>query len=101
MPVVTTLREQLELPGSTKGAVVAQVQPGSPAAQAGVREGDLVVGVGTKPVATPGDAAAAIRGSTKDGKTVALRIVRNGQPRFIAVPLSNQSQSTQGQSTQG
>lgn len=100
-PLSPELREQLELPGSTKGAVVAQVQPGSPAAQAGVREGDLVVGVGTKPVATPGDAAAAIRGSTKDGKTVALRIVRNGQPRFIAVPLSNQSQSTQGQSTQG
>ena len=89
-PLSPDVRNQLELPGSATGAVVAEVRPGSPAAEAGLQEGDLVVGVGAKPVATPADAAAAIRGSTKDGKTVALRIVRNGQPRFVAVPPASQ-----------
>ena len=85
-PLSPELRGELELPGSIKGAVVVQVRPGSPAAQAGVQEGDVVVGVGAKPVGSPADAAAAIQGDTEGGRAVALRIVREGQARFIAVP---------------
>ena len=85
-PLSPELREQLELPGSAAGAVVAGVQPGSRAAQAGLREGDLVVGVGTKPVGSPAEAVAAIRGAGRDGKGVALRVMRDGRSRFVAVP---------------
>ncbi len=83
-PLSPELREQMELPAGAKGAVVAGVRPGSRAAQAGLREGDLVVGVGAKPVTGPSEAVAAIRGS--GGKGVALRILRDGQARFVAVP---------------
>ena len=80
------MRGQLELPKGTKGAVVAQVQPGSPADQAGLRAGDVIVGVGTHPVTSPEDAVRAIRSAAKDtDQAVALRIVRDGKPRFVAV----------------
>ncbi len=84
-PLSPELRQQLELSAEQRGVVVAGVQPGSPAAAAGLREGDLVVGVGSKAVGAPGEAVTAIRGATKDGKAVALRILRDGQARFVAV----------------
>ena len=85
-PLSPELRDQLNVPESTKGAVVAQVQPGSPAQIAGLREGDVVVGVGLKPVTDPSSAATTIRAARTSGKTVALRVLRDGQPRFVAIP---------------
>ena len=41
----------------TRGAVVRGVQPGSPAEQAGLQPGDVIVGVGTHPVTSPAEAA--------------------------------------------
>lgn len=87
-PLSPDLRAELSLPEGSRGAVVAEVQPGSPAARAGLRQGDLVVGVGSKAVANPAEAANAIRGGARGGKGVALRIVRDGQARFVAVPLA-------------
>ncbi len=84
-PLSPELRDQLELGAQQKGVVVAGVQPGSPAAAAGLRQGDLLVGVGAKAVTEPGEAVTAIRAATKDGKDVALRIMRDGQARFVAV----------------
>ncbi len=84
-PLSPELRDQLELAPDQRGVVIAGVQPGSPAAAAGLREGDLVVGVGKDSVGAPSEAVSAIRGAAQDGRTVALRILRNGQARFIAV----------------
>jgi len=81
-PLSPEVRDQLQLPDGTKGAVIAEVRPGSPAQQAGLREGDVIVGVGSKAVNNPREAADAIRGS----KGVALRVLRDGQPRFVAIP---------------
>jgi serine protease Do len=90
------LRDQLNLPSGTKGAVVRDVQSGSPADQAGIQPGDVIVGVGTQAVASPQDAVKAIR-TASEGKdhALALRIVRNGQPAFVAVNL-DQSSDNQG-----
>lgn len=87
-PLSPQLRDRLEIPAEQRGALVAEVAPGSPAEQAGLRQGDLLVGVGAKPVTTPSDAASAIRTATQDGKGVALRIMRDGQARFVAVSPS-------------
>lgn len=84
-PLSPELRDRLDLPAQQKGVVVAGVQPGSPAAAAGLREGDLLVGVGARAVDAPAEAVSAIRAAAKDGRQVALRIMREGQARFIAV----------------
>ena len=62
------------------------VRQGSPAEQAGLQQGDVIVAVGDHAVENPGQAVhdihAAIGGS---GHAVALRIIRDGQPAFVAV----------------
>jgi serine protease Do len=90
-PLSPDLRGQLDVPDGTRGVVVRNVEPGSPAEQAGLQAGDVIVGVGGKQVASPGEAANAIRGASKD-HAVALRIVRNGQSMFVGVNLDQSSE---------
>jgi serine protease Do len=95
-PLVPELRDQLNLPEDAQGAVIAEVQPDSPAAQAGLRPGDLVVGVGSDSVSSPAQAVHDIHGAMHDGKVVALRIVRDGKARFVAVtPRQSEAPSDQ------
>jgi serine protease Do len=88
-PLTPELRGQLELPARTNGAVVAQVQPGSPADQAGLREGDVIVSVGSQPVGSPDEAARAIKSAAKKDQAVALRIVREGRSAFVAIDMAS------------
>ena len=90
-PLSPELRGQLDVPDGTRGVVVRNVEPGSPADQAGVEAGDVIVGVGDKQVTSPSEAANAIRGATKD-HAVALRIIRNGEPMFVGVNLDQSSE---------
>jgi serine protease Do len=85
-PLSPDLLNQLDVPDGTHGAVVREVQPGSPADAAGIQAGDVIVGVGDKQVESPSQAASAIRNATKD-HAVALRIIRNGEPMFVGVNL--------------
>ncbi|MBN8910440.1 MAG: PDZ domain-containing protein, partial [Rhodospirillales bacterium] len=85
-PLSPEMRNQLDLPDGTKGAVVQGVRPGSPAEQAGLQPGDVIVGVNTKPVSNPAEAAAAMRHSLEGkGGAIALRVIRDGQPVFVGV----------------
>jgi serine protease Do len=90
-PLSPELRGQLDVPDGTNGAVVREVESGSPADQAGIQAGDVIVGVGGKKVNSPSEAASAIRGASKD-HAVALRIIRNGEPIFVGVPLDQSSE---------
>jgi len=87
-PLTPDLRGQLNLPDNTSGAVITAVTPNSPADQAGLQQGDVLVGVGPQNVTSPDDAAAAIRAATKSGASaVALRIIRQGEALFVGITL--------------
>jgi len=85
-PITPDVAGQLSLPDGTQGAVVTEVQPGSAAEQAGIQAGDVIVGVGTRPVNNPSQAANAIRSAERSGESaIALRIIHDGQSAFVAV----------------
>jgi serine protease Do len=85
-PLTPELRNRLDVPDGTQGAVVQGVRPDSPAEIAGLQAGDVIVGVGSKPVAGPADASKALKTALAGGDhAVALRVLRNGQPMFVGV----------------
>jgi S1-C subfamily serine protease len=60
------------------------VRPGSAAAQAGIRERDVIVEVGRKPVVTAEQAAKSPREANAAGHLVLL--FRNGTSIFVVIP---------------
>ena len=89
-PLSPDMRNQLDVPDGTQGAVVRGVEPGSPAEQAGLQPGDVIVGVGTHAVDGPAQAAHAIRQQMNSSDhAVALRVIRNGQAVFVGIQTSN------------
>ncbi len=78
------IREQLQLPAGTQGAVVAAVQPGSPAGDAGLTEGDVIQEVNRKPVHNVQELRQALSSSSKD-QPVLLLINRGGNTTYVAI----------------
>jgi serine protease Do len=82
------LRKQFSLPDTTKGAVITEVPQNSPGAAQGLRAGDLVVAVGHESVGSLEELQQKIAAARKNGrKNVILRVEREGNTRFIALPF--------------
>ncbi len=64
--------------GDALALLVTGVRPGSPAARAGLRAGDAVLGVGGDPFATDIDLAVALEGA-RAGEVIALDVLRAGR----------------------
>jgi serine protease Do len=72
-----------------EGVVVTDVDPKSPAAERGFKEGDVILDVGGKAVATAGDVRDAINAARTDSKnSVLMRVKSGGSLRFVAVPVA-------------
>jgi serine protease Do len=82
------VRQQLDMPAGVDGAIIRSVRPGSPAEEAGLRPGDVIVGVGSQKVSTPADADKEIGVAlgSKD-HSVALRVLRDGTTAFVGVTV--------------
>ncbi len=91
-PLSPEMRSQLDVPDGTKGAVIRGVRPGSPAEEAGLQAGDIIVGVGTQAVDSPAEAVKAMHGANGADHALALRVLRNGQPLFVGVNLDKNDQ---------
>jgi serine protease Do len=81
--LMAAMRQQLQLSKEANGVVVAQVDPSSMAAAAGVHEGDLIEEVNHHAVATVSDFEQAMRSA--GSQTVLLRVVRDGTGLFVAI----------------
>jgi S1-C subfamily serine protease len=69
------------------GVVVVEVAPGSPAAQAGLQQGDVIYAIGDVPVRSQRDLQRALTNRFKPGDTVTLKVNRNGSEQTVSVTL--------------
>jgi serine protease Do len=81
-------KRSMELPAELEGAVVTDVQPGSPAAEKGLQRGDVIIEAGHQKVTGPETVVEALRAAAERGdETLLLLVKREGQDRFVAVRL--------------
>ncbi|HEU5334485.1 MAG TPA: DegQ family serine endoprotease [Terriglobales bacterium] len=80
------------------GAIVSDVEPNSPAAEAGLKRGDVITELNGQPVTGSNDLKLKI-GEMRPGTTVHLKAVRDGKPQDVTMKLGEEPKS--GQQTAG
>lgn len=84
------LREQLSLGDNDKGLVVRDVDQASDAYEKGLRAGDLITEAGQQKVETISDLEERVSEAREAGrKSILLLIRRQGEPRFVALPIED------------
>ncbi|HEX4263381.1 MAG TPA: DegQ family serine endoprotease [Verrucomicrobiae bacterium] len=78
--------QQFNVPKDVKGAVVTQVAPGSAAAEAGLKSGDVIQEIDRKPVKSAEDAVKLTEKS--DDKRTLVRVWQNGGSHYVVVDES-------------
>jgi serine protease Do len=91
--VARRLRRAVGLP-ETDGLLIRDVVDDSPAARAGVAQGDLIVAASGQPIRTPDDLFDALQAAR--GGTIALTIIRGTDERTIQVTLGDDGQPDNG-----
>lgn len=76
------------------GALVAQVQEGSPAARAGLQPGDVIIGFGGRAIERSADLPKLV-GSMKAGSEADMKVMRDGDEKMLAVTLGELPENPQ------
>ena len=82
-PLTPETARQMELPANTQGLVVTAVDPEGPAADAGLRQGDVIEEANRQPVRSTEDLRAAVERSGT--RPVLLLVNRRGNSVFVTV----------------
>src|SRR5262249_40391304 len=85
-----TLAPAAQVAGSgSEGVVVTQIDPNGLAAEHGIKTGEVILDVGGKKVAAPGDVRSAISEAQKNGKrTMLMRVKSDDVTKFVAIPIA-------------
>ncbi|HEX3663092.1 MAG TPA: Do family serine endopeptidase [Acidobacteriaceae bacterium] len=78
------VRQQIQAPPSVQGAVVEQVRPGSPADDAGLQRGDVIVSIDRKPTPNAADVAQQLS-SIPQGQDALVLIWSDGGSTFVVM----------------
>jgi serine protease Do len=79
------LRQQLQVPENIHGAVVARVEPGTPADDAGLSRGDVILQVNRQETQSAGDVQKSLS-SVPEGKEAMVLVWSNGGSTFRVLP---------------
>ena len=82
-PIGPGMKAALKLPND-RGALVAQVQPDSPAAKANMQPGDVIVAVGDRKIANPRELAVDV-GEVAPNTQTTVSVIRDGQQKQLSV----------------
>jgi serine protease Do len=82
--ITPDVARRLRLDDNTRGAVVVDVDQASPAARAGIMQGDVITRVGRASVGSVADASREL-GRIPSGGTAILRILRNGTDMAVVI----------------
>ena len=87
-PMSPELRKKYQLGDDQKGVVVTDVAPNAPAAQRGLKAGDVIVEVQQGEVSTPAEVQQRVDSVRKeDRKSVLMLIQRQDGMQWVPVPL--------------
>jgi serine protease DegQ len=84
-PLTADLSDSLGLKG-TRGAIVAKIESGSPAAKAGMKLGDVIVRIGDRAIGDNNTALNTIA-EIAPGKVVPVKVVRRGQELTLEITV--------------
>ncbi len=85
-PMSEELRQRFDVPGGVGGALVVEIEPGSPAAREGMQPGDVIVQAGGRWISEPADVVSVVRESNAtDQDGILLLVNRKGDRRFVIV----------------
>jgi serine protease Do len=86
------VRQQLNIPSQVNGAAIESVKPGSPAEDAGLTPGDVILEVNRHPVANAENFASQVH-STPAGKDILLLVWSHGGASYRVVHPSQSNQN--------
>ncbi len=86
--VTPDVAEQLGLPKDTKGVLITEIDPDSPAEKAGVRRTDVILGVDGHPVTSLEDLRLRIS-QMVPGSVAKLKVMREGEEKILEVTLGS------------
>jgi serine protease Do len=84
-PVTPDIADRMKLKEAS-GVMIRSVDPGSPAAEAGLRHGDVIHRFGKTEIRSPEDLTGAVKALSK-GEEVAIQVERGGRMSFITVTI--------------
>jgi len=85
-PVTAELADSLGLKDA-KGALIAETQPGTPAAEAGLKPGDTIIAVNGEAMATPRDVTRHVS-QIKPGESAKITYLRAGKEQIATIKLA-------------
>jgi serine protease Do len=88
-PITPEARERFSLRGESRGVVIMEVAPGSPAAERELRPGDVIVEVQQERVTTPQEVQERLERLRRQGRATALLLIESAQgQRWVPLRLN-------------
>ncbi|WP_344695326.1 Do family serine endopeptidase [Sphingomonas rosea] len=89
-PLTPDIARAVQVPASTRGVVITNVNPNSDAAEKGLKRGDVIISVNRQAVASSAQVAAVVDAARKAGRSAVLLLVKRGAAPeyFIGVDIA-------------